>query len=930
MSGASTLAAARRRHGVVGFVALVCVAALTLAVALAPMPPPGTPNWAALPLLALLLVAATRMVVPFRFGGSVDSINLVEAALAPLLIAFPPLAVVAVVALSQVANGLIRRLSTLKTAFNTGMWTLAAGLGSAVMAGLDPQLVWPDRILALLLALATVGLVNTLAVTAVFALAEGRGGDRVSRLPVMQVRSVAEWGVNVALGLLLALAYLTWAAAVALFFVPLLMLHLAYRSYSSARADQALLAAAHQAATRLTEPLQPRTAISEFLREIGECFDATTVQLVLQEGPEREIHRLDRLSGRYTVRYEGHDVASLEGAVAGLPGPCHASCGEDDALAPLLTASGWQKCLAAPLHDGDRVMGGLLILDRGGFAGSRASELAILDALAREVAVALSKGRLMAHVLDERRKFAEIVSSASDGICTFANDGAVLTWNPALERITGLPAHEAIGRTDVPERLAVRTPDGEPVELTRRSLVDLPEAIRLTALDGTPRYLVCSYSSGGPDSDSAALIVVARDVTPREEHETLLQEFGKMVKADAARRLVVEQLQGAVVPPPLSISDAELAAAYEPSDPSAPTGGDLYDWIELPSGDVHIAAVDVLGHGVVATKDALAVVHSLRAVTAAGTPLELVVAEADRLLHTQHPDLVATVLVARYSPGTGKLLVASGGHPPPLVVRSNGDIEELSTTGGVIGWPNAGTDHITETSIDPGDALVMYTDGLVEAHKDIVDGIRVLRHHAAEVASVAGVSAGEFARELVRRGLEGADRRDDALALVLRRDVAPVVLERAAWQCLPDRAEASATRRDLCAWLAERGLDETDCGLVAGELLANAARSARSYVAATIEIREDSVTVDVSDDGEATPYLEEKGRLLPPADVEGKRGLYLVRSLSERVDVLTTQSGTTIRAMVSRPGALDGGVTVRESRERVPGDAAASPRPRMR
>lgn len=885
---------------VVAFVFGLAAVAAAVAVTVAPLPAPASPNWVALPVVAGLLLAATWFVVPFRHGDSVDAMNLVEAALAPLLVAYPPLVVVGVVALSQVANGLLRRLSWVKTLFNTAMWALAAGLGAAVVAAVGPGPTWPHRMAALLAALAVVGIVNAVAFTAVFALAEAEPRLRgAAVLPAVRLAWFAEWGVNAAVGLLFALAFIASPLAAVLFVVPLLVLHMAYRSYTTARADQALLVATHRSASRLAEPLQPLTVVPDFLRELVVSFDAAAAELVLRGEAGREIHRVGRAGEGYTLRSEGEAVASLEGALVAIPGPARVAAGAGDPLARRLETAGAADCLAAPLLDGDQVIGAIAILDRGGFEGSQTSELAVLEALARETTSALAKGRLLADVLEERRKLAEIVGSASDGICTFAEDGTVLTWNPALEGITGLHAREAIGRTDIVEQLGMRSATGVPVTLEGRPLATLPTDIRLTAVDGSERHLTCSYSAGEGETGAsgAALIVLARDVTPIEEHEALRRQFDQLVQADAARRLVVEQLQEAVMPAPLTVPGAEIAAAYEASDPSAPTGGDLYDWLQLSSGELHLAVVDVLGHGVSATKDALAVTHTLRVVSASGTPLRDVVARADEVLGAQHPDLVATVLVARYEPGTGRLQVAAGGHPPALVVTPRREVMQVAASGGVIGWPNAGSDNVVETLLEPGDALVMYTDGLVEARKNILDGMEALVQYAAEVAQFP---ADRFARELVSRALAGADRRDDTLALVLRRDLVPAGRDRAFWDIEPEAAAASATRQALGDWLAQRGIDGQECVAAAGELLSNAVRSARSRVALRVELVDRAVVLDVSDDGVGPPDLAQRGRALPPADRERGRGLYLVRALSEHMDVLSTGEGSTVRAVLRR------------------------------
>ena len=88
------------------------------------------------------------------------------------------------------------------------------------------------------------------------------------------------------------------------------------------------------------------------------------------------------------------------------------------------------------------------------------------------------------------------------------------------------------------------------------------------------------------------------------------------------------------------------------------------------------------------------------------------------------------------------------------------------SSGGPIAWPHAGSDDPVTVHLSPGAAVVFYTDGLIEAHGDIDDGLRDLQQYGSELA---GVPANELARSLVQRVLAETDRYDDTLAVTLRR-----------------------------------------------------------------------------------------------------------------------------------------------------------------
>ncbi|MGZ6826850.1 MAG: ATP-binding SpoIIE family protein phosphatase, partial [Mycobacteriales bacterium] len=377
---------------------------------------------------------------------------------------------------------------------------------------------------------------------------------------------------------------------------------------------------------------------------------------------------------------------------------------------------------------------------------------------------------------------------------------------------------------------------------------------------------------------------------------------------------VVEQLQAAVTPDTPVVEGLELAVAYVASDPKEPTGGDLWDWHVLPSGELHIAVVDVVGHGVAATKSALSVVHTLRAVALDDTPLEEVVGRASALLEKQDPDLVATVVLARLHPVTGRLLVCSGGHPPAFVISRDGQVRQSTATGGALGWPGAGSDGVQELWLGETDALLLYTDGLVEARKDIVEGLDSL---AREAASVAHLPVEEMTDQLVERALAGADRRDDTLALVVRRTLVPSLPapspdgDRLRWQVAPERHAAQQARRDAVRWLAAHGVAAGDAALVVAELLSNAVRAARHGVVLELALDGDRIDVQVGDDGPGLTALP--ADVLPDLEGEGSRGLFLVRKISRDLQVDGTADGTTVRCWLPREA---------EDAEPEPGSAA--------
>ncbi|MGW7194586.1 PP2C family protein-serine/threonine phosphatase [Streptomyces chryseus] len=232
-----------------------------------------------------------------------------------------------------------------------------------------------------------------------------------------------------------------------------------------------------------------------------------------------------------------------------------------------------------------------------------------------------------------------------------------------------------------------------------------------------------------------------------------------------AHALILQELESALRPAPLIVEGFELAVHYEPADPNAPTGGDLYDWFILPDGTLHITVVDALGHGLGSTRSALNVTHTVRTLALEGHPLQSILARTHEILMPLAPDLMATVLLARLDPATGKLQLANGSHPPALLLRTDGEARYLEVKGRGIGFPLPGSEQVLHADIGPGDLLILYTDGLTESRRDPIEGeerlIEAARRYADSPLADIPSSLAAAMRTVVLHP-------DDTLALAIR------------------------------------------------------------------------------------------------------------------------------------------------------------------
>ena len=382
-----------------------------------------------------------------------------------------------------------------------------------------------------------------------------------------------------------------------------------------------------------------------------------------------------------------------------------------------------------------------------------------------------------------------------------------------------------------------------------------------------------------------------------------LRTVNRLAELEATQREVVHQLQEAVRPVIPEVEAAELGVYYLPADPSAPTGGDLYDWVVLPDGAQHLVVVDVVGKGVAATKDAMSVTNALRLLALDGCPMNRLASRADGLVSAQSPDLAATALIARYHPEDGTVELVGAGHPPAIVVSSEGKTRFVTAPGIPIGWPGAGSDEVVSFTLERSEILVLYTDGLIEATKDILDGLDAL---AAAASDAAGYPAGPLARALVERALSGAMRSDDSLALVLRRRTPAPGRARPGfapfeYRFSPNAVTVPLARSLFADWVEHLGVDESDAEdllLTVSELCTNAVRfGSGSPGSLLVEAwaEGDAVILEVSDDGEGFEWQPVDDVPDPGAD-EG-RGLFLVNTLADTVDVERRDDRTVVRTV---------------------------------
>jgi len=238
------------------------------------------------------------------------------------------------------------------------------------------------------------------------------------------------------------------------------------------------------------------------------------------------------------------------------------------------------------------------------------------------------------------------------------------------------------------------------------------------------------------------------------------------------RDQVARTLQRSLLPSALpDIPGVEVAARYVAAGEGNEVGGDFYDCFATGNGDWAMVIGDVCGKGTeAATLTALAR-YTLRAAAAHTRRPGAILGELNEALLRQRLDYrFCTVLYTSLTPRAGRVdaVVATGGHPLPLVLRANGDVETAGAPGTLLGILDDPEISEQGLALSPGDALVLYTDGVTEATAaDRANGSGRLE---AFLATCAGEPASSIAAAVEREALgsQGGPPRDDVAVVVVR------------------------------------------------------------------------------------------------------------------------------------------------------------------
>jgi serine phosphatase RsbU (regulator of sigma subunit) len=304
-------------------------------------------------------------------------------------------------------------------------------------------------------------------------------------------------------------------------------------------------------------------------------------------------------------------------------------------------------------------------------------------------------------------------------------------------------AHSADAAVRFDDRLAVRQ-------------VALVPLVARGGLTGTLALSRCDGSSAFTPADV--------DLAERLAARAALQiENARLLEREARISAI---LQDSLLPAALpDVEGVALGARYYPAGDGQRVGGDWYDAAVRPDGALALMVGDVVGRGTRASAVMGQLRSAMRAFVVEGhEPVEVLRRLSD--FAKGIPDAhVSTAACATLHPVTGRVHYACAGHPPPLVVGTEAAFLWDGRGGPLAGWHDVRFSGGSAV-LAVGEALVLYTDGLVERRGEVIDTSLEALRHAAERVARADPEA--FCEALVRL-LDAEGGGDDVAVLVARR-----------------------------------------------------------------------------------------------------------------------------------------------------------------
>jgi PAS domain S-box-containing protein len=386
-----------------------------------------------------------------------------------------------------------------------------------------------------------------------------------------------------------------------------------------------------------------------------------------------------------------------------------------------------------------------------------------------------------------------------------AESQRIMLWNPGATGMFGYSSSEALElkvEALVPEPLKAQHRAGiaRYAKTGHGSYIDSHEVLELPAVRKNGEHISIELSLGpispvheADGSGGRFVLAIIRDITERKRIEEEVRQLNRdlekrvaerteqlkraMVKQqqEAQERQRIEQelhfarlIQQTLLPKSVPrLPGYDVAAYYQPA---REVGGDFYDFLELEDGHLGLLVGDATGHGMPAALLMATTRGMLRAgAQTSDSPSEVLERVNNSLCPDIPPNMFVTCLTAFLDSTSGQLQYANAGHDLPYLRHADG-VSELRATGMPLGiMPNMRYEQ-KEVTLKPGESVLLYSDGLVEAHDSQHEMFGIPRMERLIGRHPGGATLIDFLlAEMERFTGEDWEQEDDITLLTLQR-----------------------------------------------------------------------------------------------------------------------------------------------------------------
>jgi PAS domain S-box-containing protein len=450
-------------------------------------------SWA---ILAVLITVLEQFPIHVRFRTETLNMSMTDAAWTAGLLLVKPSVLLLAVGAGAIAGQVLRRRQLHKAIFNIGQYMVSVGAGVLVYISFgSPSAASATGWLVAVAAMAVCFLVNALSVALVVSLVERKHLLTILRASIGV--NASHWICNTSTGILGAVLWTTDPRALVFLVAPLVLSYFAYRSWVDGVRERDRMRNLYEAGRTLFAPIEADADFRPFLGLVERMLDANRVELVVAEDDRLTVHASDGGVSKANLPMGGGMSESLQNYLASSSAPSQVKV----------------------IGSGDDVRGFLVVYRADQLSDA---EQAVVDALSAQIAVMLQNHQLFFETL-EHAQLVDIIADSSDGIFVLSPEHRVLSWNPAMENISGLPAGDVVGR-GIDELLDVHAFD-DGTEAEGGTLGETGDAV--IAGPSADRTWIRYTRNPIRDRDGAlkAYVVVARDVTAEMEAEQMKRDF---------------------------------------------------------------------------------------------------------------------------------------------------------------------------------------------------------------------------------------------------------------------------------------------------------------------------------------------------------------------------------------------------------------------